>query len=243
MIMLLPAGRSAHQAARGLHGHQRSVNSTVLTSQIPAEIAGYTLRARLGSGGIGNVYLSFTPGRPVALKVVRREFAGDPEFRRRFRRGSPLARSPGGRCSPGIDAAGDAGGGRIRPRPPALPGAGEPGPRRVTWRGRAGPAGLPGAGEPGPRVTWRGRAGPAGLPGAGEPGPPGYLARASRARRVTWRGRAGPAGLPGAGEPGPPGARPASPAARGNRGRARSAARFPVMAGTDTITAMRSQSR
>jgi hypothetical protein len=52
----------------------------------PVEIAGYALRARLGSGGMGNVYLSFTRGgRPVALKVVRQEFAADPEFRRRFR--------------------------------------------------------------------------------------------------------------------------------------------------------------
>jgi hypothetical protein len=52
----------------------------------PTEIAGYALRARLGSGGMGNVYLSFTRGsRPVALKVVRKEFADDPEFRRRFR--------------------------------------------------------------------------------------------------------------------------------------------------------------
>jgi eukaryotic-like serine/threonine-protein kinase len=52
----------------------------------PVEIAGYALRARLGSGGMGNVYLSFTRGgRPVALKVVRKEFADDPEFRRRFR--------------------------------------------------------------------------------------------------------------------------------------------------------------
>ncbi|MFD0349167.1 serine/threonine-protein kinase [Kitasatospora aburaviensis] len=41
--------------------------------------------ARLGAGGMGRVYLSYTPGgRPVALKVVRPEFAEDGEFRRRF---------------------------------------------------------------------------------------------------------------------------------------------------------------
>ncbi|WP_461111122.1 serine/threonine-protein kinase [Streptomyces calidiresistens] len=46
---------------------------------------GYELRARIGSGGMGGVYLSHTPaGRPVAVKVVRPEFADDPEFRRRF---------------------------------------------------------------------------------------------------------------------------------------------------------------
>ncbi|WP_438696182.1 serine/threonine-protein kinase, partial [Streptomyces alkaliphilus] len=45
----------------------------------------YELRARIGSGGMGGVYLSHTPaGRPVALKLVRAEFADDPGFRRRF---------------------------------------------------------------------------------------------------------------------------------------------------------------
>ncbi|AJC53053.1 serine/threonine-protein kinase [Streptomyces sp. 769] len=56
-----------------------------LTADDPQEIGGYRLHARLGSGGMGHVYLAYTPGgRPVALKVVRPEFAGDPEFRRRF---------------------------------------------------------------------------------------------------------------------------------------------------------------
>lgn len=49
------------------------------------EIAGYPLRARLGEGGMGMVYLSHTRGgQPVALKIVRREYAQDPEFRQRF---------------------------------------------------------------------------------------------------------------------------------------------------------------
>ncbi|MGP3967063.1 serine/threonine-protein kinase [Streptomyces sp. 6N223] len=51
----------------------------------PRQVAGYELRARLGSGGMGSVYLSYSPGgQPVALKVVRNELADDPEFRRRF---------------------------------------------------------------------------------------------------------------------------------------------------------------
>ncbi|WP_084223889.1 serine/threonine-protein kinase [Kitasatospora cheerisanensis] len=51
----------------------------------PREVGGYRLFARLGSGGMGRVYLSYTPGgRPVAVKVVRPEFAEDGEFRRRF---------------------------------------------------------------------------------------------------------------------------------------------------------------
>src|ERR1700749_415092 len=63
-----------------------AVRFSPLDQSDPVEIAGYQLRARLGSGGVGNVYLSFTRGdRPVALKVVPQEFADDPEFRRRFR--------------------------------------------------------------------------------------------------------------------------------------------------------------
>ncbi|MGW2840332.1 serine/threonine-protein kinase [Streptomyces sp. NPDC001493] len=51
----------------------------------PRTVAGYRLTARLGSGGMGKVYLSYTPGgRPVAVKVIRPDFAEDPEFRRRF---------------------------------------------------------------------------------------------------------------------------------------------------------------
>ncbi|UUU38634.1 serine/threonine-protein kinase [Streptomyces sp. NBC_00162] len=51
----------------------------------PPVVGGYRLAAVLGAGGMGKVYLSFTPGgRPVALKVIRPEFSEDPEFRRRF---------------------------------------------------------------------------------------------------------------------------------------------------------------
>ncbi|MGW4705664.1 serine/threonine-protein kinase, partial [Streptomyces sp. NPDC004285] len=51
----------------------------------PLEIGGYRIQARLGSGGMGVVYLAHTPGgRPIALKAVREDFAADPEFRLRF---------------------------------------------------------------------------------------------------------------------------------------------------------------
>ncbi|MFD5619388.1 serine/threonine-protein kinase [Streptomyces yangpuensis] len=64
-----------------------------LAADDPYEIGGYRLHARLGSGGMGVVYLAYTPGgRPIALKAVRREFAADPEFRERFAREVASAR-------------------------------------------------------------------------------------------------------------------------------------------------------
>lgn len=58
---------------------------TALSTDDPREIGGYRLHARLGAGGMGVVYLAYTPGgRPIALKAVRAEFAADPEFRERF---------------------------------------------------------------------------------------------------------------------------------------------------------------
>ncbi|MFF6942126.1 serine/threonine-protein kinase [Streptomyces lavendulae] len=64
-----------------------------LAADDPRHIGGYRLHARLGSGGMGVVYLAYTPGgRPIALKAVRREFAADPEFRERFAREVASAR-------------------------------------------------------------------------------------------------------------------------------------------------------
>ncbi|MGW1553235.1 serine/threonine-protein kinase [Streptomyces sp. NPDC002346] len=52
----------------------------------PQVVGGYLLVARLGSGGMGRVYLSHTPGgRAVAVKVIRPELAESAEFRKRFR--------------------------------------------------------------------------------------------------------------------------------------------------------------
>ncbi|WP_200307450.1 serine/threonine-protein kinase [Streptomyces adelaidensis] len=52
----------------------------------PATVASYRLAARLGSGGMGTVYLSYTPGgHPIALKTIRPELSEDPDFRRRFK--------------------------------------------------------------------------------------------------------------------------------------------------------------
>jgi predicted Ser/Thr protein kinase len=65
-----------------------------LGSDDPAEIGGYRLRAWLGSGGMGRVYLAETAaGRPVAVKVVRPELSDDQDFRARFRHEIQAARS------------------------------------------------------------------------------------------------------------------------------------------------------
>ena len=57
-----------------------------LTGDDPGEAGGYRLRARLGAGAMGQVYLALTPGgRQVAIKMVRAEFGGDEQFRARFR--------------------------------------------------------------------------------------------------------------------------------------------------------------
>ncbi|MFE4691291.1 protein kinase [Streptomyces sp. NPDC056749] len=61
--------------------------------QDPRETAGYRLLARIGEGGMGTVYLSHTRGgQAVALKLIRREFGDDPEFRRRFEQEVQAAR-------------------------------------------------------------------------------------------------------------------------------------------------------
>ncbi|WTW97133.1 protein kinase [Streptomycetaceae bacterium NBC_01309] len=68
-----------------------------LRSEDPSVIAGYRMLARLGAGGMGRVYLARSPGgRPVAFKVIRSDFADDPDFRVRFAREVAAARSVSG---------------------------------------------------------------------------------------------------------------------------------------------------
>ncbi|MET7452730.1 protein kinase [Streptomyces sp. NPDC005574] len=72
----------------------------------PPRIGGYRLLARLGAGGMGQVYLARSDrGRTVAVKLVRRELAAQEEFRARFRQEVEAARQVGGHwTAPVLDA-------------------------------------------------------------------------------------------------------------------------------------------
>jgi len=57
----------------------------VLQSSDPRVIGPYQLVGRLGSGGMGRVFLGMSAaGRPVAVKIIHAGLAADPEFRARF---------------------------------------------------------------------------------------------------------------------------------------------------------------
>jgi serine/threonine kinase PknH len=68
-----------------------------LSANDPRMIGEFRLHSRLGAGGMGQVYLGFSPaGRAVAIKVIHSQFATDPEFLRRFSHEVTAARSVGG---------------------------------------------------------------------------------------------------------------------------------------------------
>jgi hypothetical protein len=72
----------------------------------PQQIGPYRITGRLGSGGMGTVYLGRSAdGRLVAVRVIREELSADPEFRLRFRHEVSAARGVSGMfTAPVVDA-------------------------------------------------------------------------------------------------------------------------------------------
>jgi Protein kinase domain len=105
-----------------------------LSANDPRVIGEFALRARLGSGGMGRVYLGFSPGgRAVAIKVVHPELARDPEFLRRFRQEVASARMVSGMYTAPVVGSG------VDDDPPWLATAYVPGPPLADVVGRHGP--------------------------------------------------------------------------------------------------------
>ncbi|MER5501881.1 serine/threonine-protein kinase [Streptomyces sp. NPDC002561] len=79
---------------------------TALQAQDPAELGNFRLAARLGEGGMGQVFIASSPGgQPAAVKVIRPEFARDTEFGQRFAREVRAAqRVRGAHLAPLLDA-------------------------------------------------------------------------------------------------------------------------------------------
>ncbi|MEU1075847.1 MULTISPECIES: serine/threonine-protein kinase [unclassified Streptomyces] len=74
-----------------------------LESDDPAAVGPYRLVARLGSGGMGRVYLGYSPaGRKVAVKVIRPEYVQEPAFRQRFAREVIASRAVSGFFTAGV---------------------------------------------------------------------------------------------------------------------------------------------
>jgi serine/threonine kinase PknH len=89
----------------------------------PHVIGEYRLRAQLGAGGMGRVYLGLSPaGRAVAIKVVNPDLAGDAEFLHRFAQEVAAARAVSGIYTAPVVASG------LDERPPWLATAFVPGP-------------------------------------------------------------------------------------------------------------------
>ncbi|WP_353945042.1 serine/threonine-protein kinase [Streptomyces sp. HUAS MG91] len=71
---------------------------TALTHDDPAHLGPYRLVARLGSGGMGTVYMARSAGgRTLAVKTMHAAIAADPAARTRFRLETDAARVIGGR--------------------------------------------------------------------------------------------------------------------------------------------------
>ncbi|MFF8286524.1 protein kinase [Streptomyces albus] len=109
-----------------------------LAADDPRQIGAYTLRGRLGEGGMGRVYLGRSPsGRAVAVKVVHPHLARQSGFRRRFGHEAAAVRAVSGAFTApivGADAEAD---------PPWLATLYVPGPDLAEAVARAGPLPTP----------------------------------------------------------------------------------------------------
>jgi hypothetical protein len=105
-----------------------------LSAEDPTAIGEFRLHARLGAGGMGQVYLGFSPaGRPVAIKVVHSQFANDQEFLQRFSREVAAASAVSGMYTAPVVGSG------LNDHPPWLATAYVPGPPLAAVVGRYGP--------------------------------------------------------------------------------------------------------
>ncbi|MFB6520840.1 protein kinase [Streptomyces sp. NPDC056401] len=78
-------------------------NAHGLRTQQAVFVGPYQLLRPLGAGGMGEVYLARSPGlRLLAVKVIRPEYAEDPQFRRRFRQEVEAARRVTGFHTPPV---------------------------------------------------------------------------------------------------------------------------------------------
>ena len=113
-----------------------------LSANDPRTVGEFRLHARLGAGGMGQVYLGFSPaGRAVAIKVVHPQFARDQEFLQRFSREVAAAGAVSGMYTAPVVGSG------LSDDPPWLATAYVPGPPLAAVVARHGP--LPEA------ATWR----------------------------------------------------------------------------------------
>ncbi len=109
-----------------------------LTAADPQTVGEFRLRARLGSGGMGQVFLaSSLAGRIVAVKVIHAELARDAEFIRRFRSEVNAAQRVSGLYTAPVVAAG------VDDTPPWLATAFVPGPSLDDIVSRYGPLPVP----------------------------------------------------------------------------------------------------